>query len=120
MRRNFIFLLMLCAMQLPAQKKASPSASGGVHFLVDSSEYSDDPEKRHVYGLYITPPWPDGGSFYVNLPEHLWYMPDTKGIARHHDKRKNVWQVSENGTTAGYNVESLLEPGVFIAVEGRA
>ena len=120
MRRSFILLLMLCAMQLPAQKKTSLPAAEGIHFIGDSTAYSDDPEKRHVYGLYVTPPWPDGGSMYINLPEHLWYMPDTKGIARHHDKRKNVWQISENRTTAGYSVESLLEPGVFISVKGRA
>jgi hypothetical protein len=47
-------------------------------------------------------------------------MPGTKGIARHHDQRKNVWQISNDGSTASYNVESLLEPGVFLSVEGLA
>ena len=118
MRRNFILLLLLCCLQLTAQKRFPPEQ--GVHFLPDSSKYSDDPEKRHVYGLYVTPPWPDGGSFYINLPEHLWYMPDTKGIARHHDKRKNVWKFSRDRTTAGYDVESILEPGIFLSVKARA
>lgn len=111
---------MFCAIQLSAQKKTSLSAEEGIHFFVDPSTNSDNPEKRHVYGLNVTPPWPDGGSLYINLPEHLWYMPDTKGIARHHDQRKNVWQISKDGTTAWYSVESLLEPGVFIAVEAHA
>jgi hypothetical protein len=120
MKRNFILLLMLCAIQLSAQKKHSQSAPKRIHFFVDPSTNSDDPEKRMAYGLNITPPWPDGGSFFINLPEHLWYMPDTKGIARHHDKRKNVWQISKDGKTASYSIESLSEPGVFLSVEGRA
>ena len=120
MRRNLILLLMLCAIQLSAQKKTSIAAKNGIHFFVDPSTNSDDPEKRMAYGLNVTPPWPDGGSFFINLPEHLWYMPDTKGIARHHDQRKNVWQISKDGTTASYSVESLSEPGVFLSVEGRA
>ena len=120
MRRNFILLLILCAIQLSAQKKTSLPAPKGIHFFVDPSTNSDDPEKRMAYGLNVTPPWPDGGSFFINLPEHLWYMPDTKGIARHHDQRKNAWQISNDGTTAGYSVESLSEPGVFLSVEGRA
>ena len=120
MRRNLIPLLVFCTMQLSAQKNPSLPKTVGIHLFADSSTYSDDPEKRHTYGLHVAPPWPDGGSFFINLPEHLWYMPDTKGIARHHDNRKNVWQFSSDGTTAGYSVESSLEPGVFLAVEAHA
>ena len=70
-----------------------------------------------AYGLNIVPPWSDGGSIFVNLPEHLEYMPETKGIARHHDKRTNVWQVSADSAEANYAVESLTEPGVFFSVK---
>jgi len=73
-----------------------------------------------AYGLNIVPPWPDGGSIFVNLPEHLEYMPGTMGIARHHDKRTNVWQVRGDSTEAGYAVESLTEPGVFFSVKASA
>jgi hypothetical protein len=47
-------------------------------------------------------------------------MPGTRGIARHHDNRKNVWQVSSDGAEASYAVESLAERGVFFAVKARA
>ena len=70
-----------------------------------------------AYGLNIVPPWPNGGSIFVNLPEHLEYMPGTKGIARHHDNRKNVWQVNFDSTEANYSVESITEPGVFFSVK---
>lgn len=120
MKNIFFALLLLSGMQLSAQHKSSLSDTGGVHFFVDPKTNSDDPEKRMAYGLNVTPPWADGGSFFINLPEHLWYMPDTKGIARHHDKRKNVWQISNNGTSAGYDVESVLAPGVRLKVKARA
>lgn len=120
MKKNFILLLMLCSIHVSAQKKTSLFSTDGIHFFVDPSTNSDDPEKRMAYGLNVTPPWPDGGSIFINLPEHLWYMPDTKGIARHHDMRKNVWQISKDGTTASYNVESVLEPGVRLSVNARA
>jgi hypothetical protein len=120
MRKYFILLLILCAIQLSAQKKTSLSPKNRIYFFVDPSTNSDDPEKRMAYGLNVTPPWPDGGSFFINLPEHLFYMPDTKGIARHHDQRKNVWEISKNGTTASYNVESVLEPGVRLSVKAIA
>lgn len=94
---------------------------GTVRFYVDSAyTNSDDPEKRRAYGLNIVPPWADGGSIFVNLPEHLEYMPGTIGIARHHDKRANVWQTSADSTEANYDVESLTEPGVFLSVKARA
>ncbi len=91
-----------------------------VKFFVDSTTNSDDPETRMAYGLNIVPPWPDGGSIFVNLPEHLEYMPGTKGIARHHDMRKNAWQVNADSSDAKYAVESITEPGVFFSVTARA
>jgi hypothetical protein len=119
MKINFLFLVLLCATQLTAQKKAAP-AKQGITFIVDPTTNSDDPEKRKAYGLTVTPPWADGGSVFINLPEHLWYMPETKGIARHHDNRNNVWKVSADGKEAGYNIESLTVPGVFLNVKARS
>ena len=91
-----------------------------VRFYVDPATSSDDPEKRMAYGLNIVPPWPEGGSVFVNLPEHLEYMPETMGIARHHDKRPNVWQVAADSAGAEYSVESMTEPGVFFSARARA
>jgi hypothetical protein len=118
--KNILFFLLLIATQLPAQQKKSVHDKKGIHFFVDPKTNSDDPEKRMAYGINVTPPWADGGSFFINLPEHLWYMPDTKGIARHHDKRKNAWKVSADGKEAGYSAESLTAPGVFLEVKARA
>ncbi len=87
-----------------------------IRFFVDPKTNSDDPEKRMAYGLSVVPPWADGGSLFINFPEHLEYMPGTRGIARHHDKRGNVWQVSVDGSKAWYEVESITEPGVFFSV----
>src|SRR6185369_7019410 len=61
-----------------------------------------------------------GGWLLINLPEHLEYMPGTRGIARHHDQRRNVWQISEDGAEASFAVESLSEPGVYFSVRARA
>jgi hypothetical protein len=91
-----------------------------VKFFVDPATNSDDQDIHMSYGLNIVPNWPDGGSVFVNLPEHLEYMPGTKGIARHHDKRKNVWNVSSDSSEAHYNVESITEPGVFFAVNAKS
>jgi hypothetical protein len=120
MKGNFIVLLMMAAMLACAQPKSSNGDGKGIRFFVDPATNSDDPEERMAYGLNITPPWEDGGFFFVNLPEHLWFMPDTKGIARHHDLRKNVWQVSQDEKTASYDVESVLAPGVRLSVAAIA
>ncbi len=93
--------------------------TGRVKFYVDPATNSDDPEIRMAYGLNIVPPWADGGSIFVNLPEHLEYMPGTKGIARHHDKRKNVWRINADSSEANYEVESVTEPGVFFSVKAQ-
>ena len=91
-----------------------------VKFYVDPATNSDDMEMRMAYGLNIVPPWQDGGFIFVNLPEHLAYMPETKGIARHHDKRKNAWQAKADSTEAYYDVVSLTEPDVFITVKAKS
>ena len=95
--------------------------SGQIRFSVDPKlHYSADPEQRRTYGLTLEAPWEDSGRLLINFPEHLEYNPGTKGIARHHDDRPNVWQITEDGTRADYQVESLSEPGVFIKAAGRA
>ncbi|MFT5086800.1 MAG: hypothetical protein ACI8PG_001150 [Planctomycetota bacterium] len=41
--------------------------------------------------------------FYVDPAtdsNELEYMPGTRGIARHHDPRDNVWQIEDNGERA--------------------
>ena len=119
MKRTLI-LLMLGAIGLSAQPKISGLEETGIRFFVDPATNSDDPEKRMAYGLNVSPPWADGGFFFINLPEHLWFMPDTKGIARHHDQRKNVWQISNDGKIASYDVESVLAPGVRLSVKAVA
>jgi hypothetical protein len=103
-----------------AKNRPGGEAMGIVKFFVDPATNSDDPEVRMAYGLNIMPPWPEGGSIFVNLPEHLEYMPGTKGIARHHDKRQNVWKVSADSMEAAYAVESLTEPGVSFSVKARS
>lgn len=74
----------------------------------DTSEYFN-------YGLKIVPPWTDSGHLLLNFPEHLEYMPDTRGILRYSDKgAKGHWLVAADGTTAELDVESVTEPGVFV------
>jgi len=113
-------LIVLACLSISCNYRKSSQETDKVKFYVDPATNSDDPEIRMAYGLNIMPPWPDGGSIFVNLPEHLEYMPETKGIARHHDKRKNVWQINADSTVANYEVESLTEPGVFFAVKAKA
>lgn len=91
-----------------------------VKVYTDPATNDDDPEKRMAYGLNVAPPWANGGYVFINLPEHLEYMPGTKGIARHHDKRVNVWQVNDDSTEAHYSVESITEPGVFFSAVAKA
>ncbi len=117
MRRIPIAALLLL---LSTGGSAVAQRGPAVRFYVDPATSSDDPDRRMAYGLNITPPWEDGGYLFVNLPEHLEYMPGTKGIARHHDRRPNVWRVSEDGNRANYEVESLTEPGVFLRCQARA
>ena len=123
MKRESILLVVLMFLILSCNNSKSfhkLQKVDSVKFYVDPAVNSDDPEIRMAYGLNIVPPWPDGGSIFVNLPEHLEYMPGTKGIARHHDKRKNVWQISADSTEANYAVESTTEPGVFFSVKSKS
>lgn len=120
MTNQFMFPVVLGLLLLSYNKKKSFHEEGKVKFYVDPATNSEDPEKRRAYGLSIVPLWSDGGSIFVNLPEHLEYMPETKGIARHHDKRANVWHVSPDNAEANYAVESLTEPGIFFSVKAMA
>jgi hypothetical protein len=118
---NKFILLVVSAVLLLGSNTGKPfPGRGKVTFYVDPATNSDNVDIRMAYGLNILPPWPDGGSIFVNLPEHLEYMPGTKGIARHHDNRKNVWQISTDSTDAHYTVESITEPGVFFSVKAMA
>jgi hypothetical protein len=115
MKRNFIFWATVTVLIFACDTKKEERRSHA-RLYVDPATNAEDPEIRMAYGLNIVPPWPDGGSVFVNLPEHLEYMPGTRGIARHHDKRTNVWKANADSTEAGYDVESLTEPGVFFSV----
>ena len=117
MTHKFLLLIVSGVLLLGSNTGKPFPETGKVTFYVDPATNSDDMDIRMAYGLNIVPPWPDGGSVFVNLPEHLEYMPGTKGIARHHDKRKNVWQISADSTEAHYAVESITEPGVFFSVK---
>jgi hypothetical protein len=120
MTNKFTLLIVLGMFLLSSNTPKPLAETGKVTFYVDPSTNSDDPEIRMAYGLNIVPPWSDGGSIFVNLPEHFEYMPGTKGIARHHDKRENVWQISVDSTEAHYAVESITEPGVFFSVKATS
>src|SRR6185369_15794077 len=118
---NKFILPILLGMLLLSSNTSKPfPETGKVKFYVDPVTNSDDADIRMAYGLNIMPPWPDGGSIFVNLPEHFEYMPGTKGIARHHDKRTNVWQISADSSEAHYAVESITEPGVFFSVKATS
>jgi len=72
-----------------------------------------------AYGLEIAPPWEDGGTLIINLPEHLEVWPSTQGILRHNDKApKGHWEVSADGRAATLDVESSTMPGVFVKGTG--
>ena len=120
MAKKCILLVISFILLLSSNTTKPLPKAGKVTFFVDPSSNSDDPDIRMAYGLNIVPPWPNGGSIFVNLPEHLEYMPGTKGIARHHDNRKNVWQINADSTEAHYAVESITEPGVFFAARAKA
>jgi len=76
---------------------------------------------RLAYGLEISPPWEDGGTLIINLPEHLERWPGTQGILRHNDKApKGHWEVSEDGKRATLDVESSTMAGVFVKGTAKA
>lgn len=115
--KSCVVYLLISGQYIKAQNKAGHD---WVKVYTDPATNDTDPEKRMAYGLNVAPPWPNGGYVFINLPEHLEYMPGTKGIARHHDMRTNVWQVNDDSTEAHYSVESLTEPGVFFSAIAKA
>ncbi len=72
-----------------------------------------------AYGLEVAPPWEDGGTLIINLPEHLQRWPGSQGILRHNDKApKGHWEGSEDGKTATLDVESSTMPSVYVKGTG--
>src|SRR2546425_1344544 len=74
--RMLTTLLLCCSFPTPAGARAThpaqePVRTNSVRFFVDPATNSDDPERRMAYGLNVAPPWKDGGSLFINLPEHL-------------------------------------------------
>ena len=45
-----------------------------IHFYVDPATNYSDPDARMAYGLHVVSHW--GGTVFINLPEHLEYMPE--------------------------------------------
>jgi hypothetical protein len=119
-RINKLYTLFTCLFFLSGYIAHTQQHENKTKFFVDQQTNSDNPDIRMAYGLNIIPGWPDAGSVFVNLPEHLEYMPGTKGIARHHDNRRNVWHVNFDSTEANYSVESLTEPGLFLSVKAKS
>ncbi|MFB3891532.1 MAG: hypothetical protein ACE15C_05855 [Phycisphaerae bacterium] len=77
-------------------------------------------QEFYNYGLNIVPPWADGGKLLINFPEHLEYMPGTRGILRYSDKdAKGHWEVAADGLSAKLDVESVTEPGVKVQGEAK-
>lgn len=102
-----------------AEPKAQPRPSGadGIRLWQyvrgDTNEYFN-------YALKVVPPWTDGGHLLINFPEHLEYMPGTRGILRYSDKgAKGHWMVTDDGKEAKLEVESVTEPGVFVHGKAR-
>ena len=49
-----------------------------------------------AYGLRVQSPWDGAGEVVINFPEHLEYMPGTRGILRYSDKDpKGYWKVEK-------------------------
>ena len=90
------------------------STSKQIHFYTDPNKKSEDPEENLTYGLFITPPWKNGGDLYMNFPEHLEYNPVGNTILRHYDSIPNPWTISPDGKQASYRVESLALKDVFV------
>ena len=65
-----------------------------------------------AYSLRVASPWPDGGYFTVNYPEHLEYGPVGYTITRYSDARPSAWQVEREGKLVHYDVDSIPGRGV--------
>ena len=101
-----------------AEPKAQPRP-GGAEGVRLWQYVRGDTTEFYCYGLKIVPPWADGGHLFINFPEHLEYMPGTRGILRYSDKgATGRWVVSDDGMTAALDADSVTAAGV--RVEGRA
>ncbi len=90
------------------------SLSGNIRFYIDPDKKSEDPEEKLTYGLFIIPPWENGGVLYLNFPEHLEYNPVGNTILRHYDSIPNPWIISPDGKQASYRVQSLALADVYV------
>ena len=102
-----------------AEPKSQPRPSGadGIRLW---QYVRGDTDEYFNYGLKVVPPWTDGGYLLINFPEHLEYMPGTRGILRYSDKgAKGHWMVTEDGKETELEVESVTEPGVFVHGKAR-
>jgi len=106
--------------RMPAPGAALRSAEPWVTFAPNRERLG---EERLTYGLTILPPWKDAGYLHVNFPEHLEYDDEDPtndyigySILRHWDELEAPWEISADGRTASYRVESPHEPGVVVEV----
>ena len=90
------------------------SSSEKIHFYIDPNKMSEAPVEKLTYGLFVTPPWDDGGVLYLNFPEHLEYNPVGNTILRHYDSIPNPWIISPDGKQASFRVQSLALKDVFV------
>lgn len=93
--------------------------STDIAFFVDSTRISSDREQTNTYGLSMTVPWEEGGSLFINFPEHLEYNSQGSTILRHWDGIASPWVVSPDGRQASYRVESLEAEGVIVEAFAR-
>jgi len=94
--------------------------TGEIYLYVDTTRRSDtDRELHNQYGLSVAAPWKDGGSLFINFPEHLEYNPEGRSILRHWDHGPLPWVISPDGRQASYRVESPHLEGVIVEAFAR-
>lgn len=100
-----MWVLALCPLGLALC--VVPACAGSAHFVPYQGEFA--------YGLEVVPPWENGGTLVINLPEHLERFPDTQGILRHNDRDpKCHWVVAADGMSAVLDVDSPTMAGVHV------
>jgi hypothetical protein len=104
---------------LQSSEADSAVSSSGIRFSFDPAWQSEDPEQRRAYGIRIGSPWHDGGSLFLNFPEHLEYNPEGATILRHYDKPPGLWIVSPDQRQVSYRVESKAASGVVVEAFAR-
>ena len=111
--RILICLIVASGIQ-SCRSPSSESNAEKIHFYIDPDKISDDLPEKLTYGLFITPPWENGGELYMNFPEHLSYNPVGNTILRHYDAIPIPWIISPDGKQASYRVQSLALKDVFV------